>query len=75
MKTARIFTNGRSQAVRLPKEFRFKGKEVYIKSVQGLIVLIPKNGPWVSLLGSLDRFSEDFLEDRGQPPAQERDNL
>lgn len=75
MKTARIFTNGRSQAVRLPKEYRFKGKDVYIRRFDDIIVLIPKDAPWASLVGSLDRFSEDFMDTREQPPSTRRKAL
>jgi len=72
MKTARIFTNGRSQAVRLPKECRLSGDEVYVKKLGRIVVLVPKDAPWASLAASLDHFSEDFLEDRAQPPVQKR---
>ncbi|NLF97609.1 MAG: AbrB/MazE/SpoVT family DNA-binding domain-containing protein, partial [Candidatus Riflebacteria bacterium] len=41
MKTAKIFQNGQSQAVRLPKEFRFKGKEVFVKKIGNAIMLLP----------------------------------
>lgn len=75
MKTAQIFMNGRSQAVRLPKECRFEGKEVFIKKHHGLVILIPKEDPWRSLVASLDNFTEDFMADREQPPQQERDGL
>ena len=43
MEKAKIFMNGRSQAVRLPKKFRFKGSEVYIKKTEEGVLLIPKN--------------------------------
>jgi antitoxin VapB len=75
MKTARIFTNGRSQAVRLPKEFRFAGDEVYINKVQGIVMLIPKDDPWKSLVNSLEHFTEDFMEQREQPSHQEREDM
>jgi antitoxin VapB len=75
MKTARVFTNGRSQAVRLPKEYRFKGREVYVKRFDDIVVLIPKGAPWASLVRSLDRFSEDFMDDREQPPSTLRESL
>ena len=75
MKTARIFTNGRSQAVRLPKEFRFSGEEVYINKVQGIVMLIPKDDPWKSLINSLEHFTEDFMEKREQPAPQEREDV
>ena len=67
MKTAKLFKKGKSQAVRLPKEFKFQGTEVYIKRIGRNVVLIPKDDPWESLISSLDNFSDDFLADREQP--------
>ena len=64
MQTAKLFNNGRSQAVRLPKEFRFTGDDVYIKKCQGIVMLLPKESPWASLIDSLDRFSSDFMNER-----------
>ncbi|MBZ5536273.1 MAG: type II toxin-antitoxin system VapB family antitoxin [Acidobacteriia bacterium] len=61
METAKLFRNGRSQAVRLPKEFAFAGKEVFIKKISGVVVLIPKSDPWRPFLESLERFSGDFM--------------
>ena len=75
MLTARLFRNGRSQAVRLPKECRFRGKDVYIHKLEGAVLLVPKDGPWVALIRSLERFSEDFMAERRQPPTQMRDAL
>jgi antitoxin VapB len=75
MKTARIFTNGRSQAVRLPKEYRFDTEEVFIKKFDNIIMLISKEDPWVSLVNSLNKFSEDFKETRPVTEAQKRDKL
>lgn len=75
MKTARLFTNGRSQAVRLPKDCRFRGPEVYVKRFQGLVILFSKDDPWAPLLNSLDHFSEDFMSERQQPPEQKRHDL
>jgi antitoxin VapB len=75
MRTARLFINGRSQAVRLPKDCRFSGKEVYIKKLQGVVILIPKDDPWSSLVNSLDHFSHDFMDTREQPELQARDGL
>jgi len=75
MKTARVFRNGQSQAVRLPKEFRFRDDEVYIKRVGNIVVLLPKSGAWDSLVDSLDKFSEDFLSAREQPKTQGRKGL
>lgn len=63
MRTAKLFRNGRSQAVRLPKEYALPGEEVYVKKIDGLVVLIPKEAdPWWPLVKSLDKFSDDFLD-------------
>jgi len=67
MKTAKIFANGRSQAVRLPKDFRFDDEEVFIKKIGTLVVLIPKDDAWSLLEESLDQFTDDFMPDRHQP--------
>lgn len=75
MKTAKLFQNGQSQAVRLPKEFRFDGEAVFIKKVGNATVLLPIQDPWQPLLDSLNKFSPDFMEDRGQPKQQDREDL
>jgi antitoxin VapB len=67
MKTAKLFKNGRSQAVRLPKQFKFQGSEVYIKRIGRIVILIPKDEPWESFTESLGEFSEDFMSHREQP--------
>lgn len=60
MQTAKLFPNGQSQAVRLPKEFRFEGDRVYIQHVGNAVVLLPYQHPWQVLLDSLALFSADF---------------
>lgn len=72
MKTATLFENGRSQAVRLPKECRFSGKEVYARKYEDIVILFPKSSPWEPLVNSLDKFSDDFMKERVQPGQQER---
>lgn len=72
MKTAKLFKNGESQAVRLPKEFRFEGDEVLIKKAGNAVVLLPKKKSWDSLVDSLDLFSSDFMTERGQPTKNDR---
>jgi antitoxin VapB len=67
MKTAKLFKNGESQAVRLPKEFRFEGTEVLIQRVGDAVVLLPRAKSWEALIGSLNKFSPDFMNDRNQP--------
>jgi antitoxin VapB len=69
MDTAKLFPNGRSQAVRLPKEYAFTGEEVFIKKLNGMVILIPKEDPWKPFLDSLGKFSDDFMKserDQGQ---------
>jgi antitoxin VapB len=70
-KTAKLFMNGQSQAVRLPKEFRFEGKEVFIKRMGDAVVLMPYEHPWQSLVDSLGEFTDDFLAERRQPSEQQ----
>lgn len=75
MKTAKLFQNGQSQAVRLPKEFRFEGDEVIIKRLGNMVVLIPANHSWDVLFQSLNKFSDDFMTTREQPDQQLREDL
>jgi antitoxin VapB len=76
VKTAKLFKNGDSQAVRLPKEFRFAGKEVLIKRLGNAIVLLPKAQSWETLVESLDKFPADFMSEREQQTAiEQRDSL
>ena len=75
MKTAKLFQNGQSQAVRLPKEFRFEGDEVFIKKAGNVVLLIPTTHSWDSLLGSLEKFSPDFMSERSQSQQQAREDV
>jgi len=75
MKMAKLFKNGQSQAVRLPKEFRFEGTQVYIKRVGNAVLLLPEQDSWQLLFDSLGLFSDDFMESRDQPEQQEREEL
>lgn len=67
MKKAKLFKNGESQAVRLPKEFRFEGSEVLIKRVGNAVMLLPVSRSWDSLVDSLSKFPADYMEHRDQP--------
>lgn len=71
MKTAKLFKNGQSQAVRLPKEFRMPGREVYIKKEGEAIILLPKEKSWESLFESLNHFEKDFKIERNQPAEKQ----
>lgn len=75
VKTAKLFQNGHSQAVRLPKEFRFEGSEVYVKKVGNAVILLPHDDPWRTLFESLDKFSDDFMQERNQSNVQTREDL
>ena len=72
METAKLFQNGQSQAVRLPKAFRLPGDKVYIKKVGNAVILLPLQQPWETLFESLQLFSDDFMDERNQPPPQQR---
>ena len=71
MKTAKLFKNGDSQAVSLPKEFRFQGTEVFLQRMGNAVVLLPKTKSWETLIGSLAKFPSDFMSDREQPREAE----
>ncbi len=74
MDTAKIFTNGGSQAVRLPKTCRFSEDEVYVNHIGSIVILLPKEDRWSSMLASLDLFTDDFLSDEIEPlPLEERE--
>lgn len=76
MMTARIFENGRSQAVRLPKECRFEGSEVAVNKIGEMVILMPKESKWAGFLSSFDLFTDDFMAGgREQDVLQERETL
>ena len=72
MKTAKVFVTGRSQAVRLPKECRFDGDEVFVNRMGDMVVLFPRGKGWDLLARSLDHFTDDFLAERNQPAKAEK---
>ena len=72
METAKLFMSGRSQAVRLPKAYRFAGTEVFIKKVGNALVLIPQTDSWGALFESLEQFEPGFKLEREQPAAQQK---
>lgn len=76
MMTAKIFENGRSQAVRLPKEYRFSSDEVLVNKIGDMVVLIPKESKWDSFMKAIDMFTVDYMEDgRAVQTLQEREPL
>ena len=72
MDIAKVEKKGEGQVVNLPREFQFKGSEVYIKRIGRMVVLIPKENPWELLIDSLDQFTDDFMAERRQPAMAER---
>ena len=71
--TAKIFLNGRSQAVRLPKEFRFNTSEVYIRKVGNEVVISEKKPTWKAFFQQKSSFGDDFLAERENDYPQERE--
>lgn len=71
-RTAKIFMNNRSQAVRLPKEFQFSTAEVYIRREGDEVILSPRPKDWSALLSPEAASSEEFMENVEKLPLQER---
>ena len=70
MKTAKVFRHGNSQAVRLPKEFRFDGDEVLVKRSAGGVLLLPKKITYEQIIAVVNQFKGKFI--RHQPRIQKR---
>lgn len=62
MLTAKLFVNGSSQAVRLPKEYRFSGTEVYAQKIGDTVMLVPKEKVWETFLEGINGFTDDYIE-------------
>jgi antitoxin VapB len=79
IKRTTVFMTGRSQAVRIPAEYRFSTKEVYVRRdpQTGDLILSEAPGGWDEVFAALDNadFPEDFMADRGQDIPQDRDGL
>lgn len=69
---AKVFANGASQAVRLPKEFRFDSDEVCIKRIGSAVLLFPKEAAWELMADSLGKADADFMADRKQPKRADK---
>ena len=66
MLTTKIFNNGNSQAIRIPKEYRFEQDEVFISKIGSALVIFQHNDRLAVLMESLNEFTDDFLKD-GRP--------
>jgi len=75
MDTARLFRSGRSQAVRLPKDYRFVGSEVAVKHFGNGVLLLPIDDPWSTLEAGLSSFEPGFVLERQQPDEQQREAI
>ena len=76
MMTAKVFKNGRSQAIRLPKECRFSSDEVVVNKIGDIVILLPKENKWDSFMRALDLFSDDFMADgRARDIVQEHEAI
>ena len=75
MDTARIFQSGRSQAVRLPKEYRFAGTKVVVQHFGNGVLLLPVDDPWQTLQAGLEAFEPGFVLTRAEPEDQMRDEI
>ncbi len=64
MDTAKIFQNGKSQAVQLPEKFWFSGNEVLIQRLGHVVILIPKEQAWQTFRDGLNNFTDDFCKER-----------
>ena len=71
MQTAKVFRNGRSQAIRLPKEFRVEAREVYLKRTPEGFLVIPRD-PWEAFFEGVQGLSDDFMAARRKQPKHER---
>lgn len=75
MDTARLFQSDRSQAVRLPKDYRFQGSEVAVKHFGNGVLLLPIDDPWQTMEAGLDAFEPGFVLERDQPEQQQREAI
>ena len=75
MDIVKVENKWQDQVLNLPKEFQFKGTEVYIKRLGRLVILIPKEDPWEPFMDSLDQFTDDFMAERLQPATAERESF
>jgi len=74
-RVAKLFANGRSQAVRLPKEFRFAGDEVFIEKKGNAVILTPRPKSWSEFFTEVPLPTEEFMDERIDPVPQQRDDL
>ena len=76
MLTAKVFKNGGSQAIRLPKECRISSDEVMVNKIGDIVILLPKQNNWDSFMKAIEMFSDDFMKDgRARDKVQEHEAI
>ncbi len=76
METAKLFENGKSQAVRLPKKYRMPGTEVVVQRLGHAIILVPKENVWETFMSGINSFTDDFMpEGREEEISAMRETL
>lgn len=75
MVKTKTFMSGRSQAIRIPKEYRFTEEEIYINKIDDVVVIVQKDKLWDVFEKSVDKFSDDFMDDRGADIPDPREQL
>ena len=74
MLTAKVFKNGGSQVIRLPKECRISSDEVMVNKIGDIDILLPKQNKWDSFMKAIEMFSDDFMKDgRARDKVQENE--
>ena len=74
-KTISIENKEGSQGIQIPEEMRIDDDKVYLKQVGNSLYIIPYHQPWQNLIDSLASFTDDFMDDREQPPSQGRESF
>jgi len=75
MVKTKIFMSGRSQAIRLPKEYRFAEDELYMNKIDDVVLIVAKSKLWDVFEKSVDNFSDDFMQERLVDTPDERNGL
>ena len=74
MEVVKVFSDGETQMVPLPKDFQFKSREVVVERIRDVLILIPKQRDAADVAATLDLFTEDFMsDDRKELPTNARD--
>jgi antitoxin VapB len=75
MVKTKTFMSGRSQAIRLPKEYRFPTDEIYINKIDDVLMIVQKDKLWDVFEKSVTKFTDDFMQDRGVDIKDKREGL